>query len=305
MRVLAAVSGLALAGCVTPYPDLSQSRSPCRSEPGGWCSFVRQAAVDSYGYAMLSANAYGSEDEDYYAVLPPQFALVRVSDDDESGLAYTVFDRYRDANRSGAPLARVIAFRGTEFGSRVDIVRGSLRDDQIEASAKVYAAERASLDAKGNTGVRIEATGHSLGGALATQMSIDHPDVRAVVFNTSPLFAGDPMANDTQRLALAERGEFLRLLRRYSAPPAANTVVVNCNPSAGATAKHSIRKLGDCLAWIAAYDDVAAGALLAANFIAKPEVECGPVDKAHAGRIAPGDYTTLEPCPHAAMVEQP
>ncbi|MGB3752391.1 MAG: hypothetical protein WA954_00655 [Parerythrobacter sp.] len=305
MRVLAGVCALALAGCVTPYPDLSQSRSPCRSEPGGWCGFVRQAAVESYGYAMLPANAYGPEDDDFYAVLPPEFARVRVSENDESGLAYTVYDRYKNAGRTGALLARVIAFRGTEFGSRVDIVRGSLRDNQIEAAAKVYAAERAALDAEGNTDVQIEATGHSLGGALATQMSIDHADVRAVVFNTSPLFAGDPMVHDTQRLALAERGEFLRLLRRYSTPPAANTVVVNCNPSAGAAAKHSIRRLGDCLAWIAAYDHAAAVALLAANSIGKPEAECGPVDKAHTGPIAPADYATLEPCPHAARVEQP
>lgn len=302
MRFWVVGSALALAGCVTPYPDLSQSRSPCRSDPGGWCGFVRQAAVDGYAYAMLSANAYGADDPDFYTTLPPEFVPVRVSEEDDSGLAYSVFDRFKrgDTDTARVPVARVIAFRGTEFGSRLDIVRGSLRDDQIDASANVYAAIRAELDGEGRAGVAIEATGHSLGGALATQMSIDHPEVRAFVFNTSPLFTGDPMVNDTQRLAVAERGEFLRLLRRYNAPPAADAVIVNCSPSAGAAAKHSVRKLGDCLTWIAAYEDAVAGPLLLANAITKPEAECGGADKVHPGRQS-GDAGLILPCRHAAQ----
>lgn len=305
IRKLAMLIGvLSLAGCITPLPDLTQSRSPCRSDPGGWCDFVREGAVETYAYAMLSANAY--EDEDEYDVLPPQFVRRGVADNDDSGLAYAVFDRFV-VNRSGnlAELsARVIAFRGTDSGSTSDLFSGSLGNSQREGARRVYANERAALDAQGNTAVPIEVTGHSLGGALATQVSIEHPEVKAYVFNTSPFFSGDPRTNDMNRLAVSERGEFLRVLRRYKASPAADVLVINCNPSASAGAKHSIRKLGDCLTWIAAYSDKNALELLASNVIRKPEVECGDPDKVHP-RMARTDDP--ESCLHSIKpgVERP
>lgn len=294
IRLITALLGiLLLGGCITPYPDITQSRSPCRSDPGGWCGFVREAAVESYGYAMLSSNAY--QDEDTYTDLPLVFLERENSDNDESGLAYSVFDRHAvSGGKRGALLARVIAFRGTEFGSSSDIFSGSLGDRQRDGARMVYAAERAHLDSENYQDIPIEVTGHSLGGALATQISIDNPGVKAFVFNTSPFFSGDPMMGDMDRLAIAERGEFLRVLRRYKAPPAANVLVINCNPSASAGAKHSIRKLADCLTWIAAYDDGAALAVIKPNDIAKPEVECGEADKAH-----PGSTTQAAPCVHA------
>ena len=277
-----------LAGCITAYPDLTQSRSPCRTEPGGWCDFVREAAVEAYPYAMLSSNAYN--DEDTYRALPYAFLQREQEGNDDSGFAYAVFDRHEVNGTQRTLKARVIAFRGTEFGSTSDIFSGSLGDAQREQALAVYAAERAALDAEGYTGIPIEATGHSLGGALATQISIDHPEVRAFVFNSSPFFSGDPGQNDMNRLAITERGEFLRVLRQYKAPPASEAIIINCNPSAGSGEKHSIRKLADCLTWIAAYQDAAAFEALAPNGIAKPEIECGPADKVHPGRGAEAGF---------------
>ena len=298
-RTFAAMLGvLLLSGCITPYPDLTQSRSPCRMEPGGWCEFVRDAAVESYPYAMLASNSY--QDDDRYGVLHPAFLRREASDNDDNGLAYSVFDRYLLENGERTELlARVIAFRGTEFGSTSDIISGSLGESQREGAGKVYAAERAALDAEQYQDIPIEVTGHSLGGALATQISIDNQGVRAYVFNTSPFFSGDPMQNDNSRLAVAERGEFLRILRQYKAAPAADVFVINCNPTASAAEKHSIRKLADCLTWIAAYDDPLAYALLAADDdpITKPEVECGEPDKPHPG----AGSGRSGPCLHAAM----
>ncbi|MCR2833348.1 hypothetical protein [Parerythrobacter lacustris] len=288
---------LLLASCITPLPDITQSRSPCRLEPGGWCGFVREAAREAWPYAMLSSNAYLDDDE--YAALPKSLVRREAAGNDSSGLAYLVFDRYAlvDGER-GALAARVIAFRGTEFGSAADIFRGSLGEGQRQGAQLVYAAERALLDAEGNSDVPIEVTGHSLGGALATQISIEFPEVRAFVFNTSPFFSGDPMMNDTNRLAISERGEFLRLLRRYKMTPAAEEVVINCNPSLTATKKHSIRALSDCLMWIAAYSDSEAYDLLGKDDdpVTKPEVECGGPGKAHPGPFV----ATNEACVHAA-----
>ena len=298
-RTFAAMLGvLLLSGCITPYPDLTQSRSPCRMEPGGWCDFVREAAVESYPYAMLASNSY--RDDDAYGVLHPAFLRREASENDDSGLAYSVFDRYLLENGERTELlARVIAFRGTEFGSTSDIFSGSLGESQREGARMAYAAERAALDAEQYQDIPIEVTGHSLGGALATQISIDNQGVRAYVFNTSPFFSGDPMQNDISRLAIAERGEFLRVLRQYKAPPAADVFVINCNPSASAGEKHSIRKLADCLTWIAAYEDPLAYALLDADDdpVIKPEAECGELDKPHPG----AGLRSIIQCVHAPM----
>ncbi|WP_128893035.1 hypothetical protein [Erythrobacter sp. HKB08] len=281
-RLAAAALALSLGGCITPIPDISQSRSPCMTEPGGWCDFVREAAVVAYPYAMLSSNAY--DDEDTYTELPPGFERRENANDEETGLAYHVYDHFEmDGGRKGKLLARIIAFRGTDFGSRKDIFSGSFGTSQIELARKVLAVERGELARAGQEDVPIELTGHSLGGALATQLSIEDASVRSYAFNTSPLFQGDPATNAENRMAIAEYGEFLRILRRYSTASAADSVIINCRPSAGAGEKHGIRSLADCLTWIAAYEDAEALALVAPNAIAKPEVECGAPDKAHPG----------------------
>jgi len=305
-RNLAVMLGaMALGGCITTYPDITQSRSPCRMEPGGWCGFVAEAAAKSYAYAMLSSNAY--QDEDEYSELPAAFLEREARDNDDSGLAYSVFDRHTvvDGER-GKLLARVIAFRGTEFGSTSDIFSGSLGDSQRKGARMVYASEREHLDAENYQDVPIEVTGHSLGGALATQISIQNKGVKAFVFNTSPFFSGDPMQNDMDRLSIAERGEFLRILRRYKAPPAADAIVINCNPSASAGEKHSIRRLADCLMWIAAYHDEAAYALLGIDDepVLKPEIECGAADKVHPGPMKLGARRAIESCVHAPFKKE-
>jgi hypothetical protein len=53
--VAAALLAILLPACVT-YPDITQSRSPCRLEPGRWCAFVREAAVDAFPYALAATN---------------------------------------------------------------------------------------------------------------------------------------------------------------------------------------------------------------------------------------------------------
>lgn len=290
-QIVIAGLALALTGCITPLPDISQSRSPCRTEPGGWCDFVREAAREAYPFAMMSNNAY--LDEEAYAQLPAGFERRKSLDNDDSGLAYIVFDQYTGDRKL---TRRVIAFRGTDAGSTSDLFAGSFDDRQRNEAEAAYVRERALLDQAGLTGVPIIVAGHSLGGALATQISINHPEVRAYVFNTSPFFSGDPAANDSNRVAISERGEFLRILRRYKTPPAADVIIINCNPSLNVGSKHSIRRLSDCLMWIAAYSDREALQLVNSETPAvnKPEVECGDANKRHPGLME----KAAEPCLH-------
>ncbi len=302
-RAALALLLLSLSGCVT-YPDITQSRSPCRMDPGGWCGFVREAAEVSYPYALAATNAYVG-DSDVYAELGN--SLVRLErlpideDDADTGFDYQVFAQFppspgdapRDADER-APDAYIMAFRGTDFDGPADIFYGTVRDDQLELAHKYFDLERARFhaDAKWIT------TGHSLGGALAAEISIRHADVKAWMFNVSPFYRGKSMVNDGNRTVINERGEALRSLRKFRAAPASDLFVINCTPQAGRFTKHKIRPLADCITWIAAYESKDALSVVKANDVRKPAVECGEEGKKHPG---PGTAQT-EPCVHVARL---
>lgn len=304
---LASLFLLALSGCAT-FPDITQARSACVMEPGGWCSFTRDAASDSFVYAIAATNVYKDEDE-MFDLAGTSLRLVKSAELPEeearTGFDYDIYERYeRDpgALQGERLLERIMAFRGTDAGAR-DVIFGSLRDDHRELALKYFDIEIANHPGTSQWVV----TGHSLGGALATEVSVRKPDMenlRVFAFNVSPFHTYNNGQLDTKRIVINERGEILRDFRRFRPAPPADMYIVSCIPRESSLEKHSITRLASCLTWIAAYRSNEAMTFIEANAngpertrIAKPPVECGEPEKVHPG---PG-HVEREPCLHSAM----
>lgn len=300
-RLIMATLLLSLGACAT-IPDISQSRSPCRMEPGGWCSFVREGAVEAYPYAIASLQAYVGDSDLYEGDIPRLEPLGALPIDERAkrkGFGYVLFNQYArgsSGQEDRQPIARILAFRGTDFDGFTDIFYGSLRNDQIDLAVEAFAAESARFE----DGVPWVVAGHSLGGALATEVSVANPEVRAFMFNTSPFYGGDAMSNDVQRTVFNERGELLRRFAKFKISPAAEVFTINCGPGNNTFTKHRIRLLADCLTWIAAYSDEDALDFVKAQEIERPMVECRRETSQHPGV----GHIEILPCVHQARPEK-
>jgi pimeloyl-ACP methyl ester carboxylesterase len=253
-RMFVAMALLAAAPACTHWQQMPITN---REHPSGWGDEIREAGVEAYLYAMMSNNAY---DDSSRFDLGPDIITVTNDASDPSGFAYSVFER----RGNGQLLETVIAFRGTELGF-LDIWRGSITAEQNSRGLALYDRIKA---AAGNSPVNV--TGHSLGGGIATQVSLQRENVRSYIFNASPRFNRRGPIPENRRLSIVERGEVLKLLRIPGREAPQEYISINCIPGFNPIQQHSIRLLAECLTRMAAWHDPAARAALDRNSIAWP-----------------------------------
>ena len=239
IRLLAAALLLSVSTACTHWRNVPLTG---RDHPSGWADQIRAAAVEAYPYAQMSNNAY--LDGNQYA-LGPEYSNPYNQPNDRIGYAYSVFER-REAGR----LAEVIiAYRGTEgFFSR-DMLRGNILAQQNPRGLATYDRIRAATD----PAVPVNVTGHSLGGGVATYVSLRRPNVRSYIFNASPRFSARGPIPNNRRLSIVERGEILKLLRLPGREAPQSYISINCTRGFDPVGQHSIRPLADCLTRIAAW----------------------------------------------------
>jgi len=160
----------------------------------------RQLIAEHAIHALQSSIAY--EDDGFGGYRLPNGWERLPSVSDRSGLFIAIF-RHLEAKEL------VLAFRGTEFFSIKDWTQNLLK-------AQGRAAYSSAMDAiaRANCGIcAVVFTGHSMGGALAIQLSHRIPNVDAVAFNPSPRIGLKRSGFANYRVVFRERSEILAPLR--------------------------------------------------------------------------------------------
>jgi dienelactone hydrolase len=162
---------------------------------------AKQALIEEHiPEAIFSAVAYENNGTGTY-VLPAGWERSDSYRDDRSGLFVATFKH--------AGQARIdIAFRGTELNTREDLENNLFDKTQVAPAVKFT---RQII--RNNPGYLITVTGHSLGGALALEVSHTLNSLAAVAFNPSPRIGHARSKIPYYRVIFRERDEPLEPVR--------------------------------------------------------------------------------------------
>lgn len=229
-----AAASLLLAGCITSNP-VSQTFG----HPSGWSDETRAVATETYSYALLANNAYRAGHVD----LGPAFRDVGGDPDGRCGFAYEAFERLDD----GQVAEVILAFRGTEFDDLGDWACGNIAGTQNRTGLAAFDEWRDRVPRH----IPISVTGHSLGGGIATHVSINRANVNSYAFNSSPRFWRLGRQQVNRRISVVEHGEVLKLTRLFGREADQLYMSIGCSRG-DPIGQHAMIKLAGCLTEIAA-----------------------------------------------------
>ncbi|MEM1403876.1 MAG: hypothetical protein AAGG55_11140 [Pseudomonadota bacterium] len=226
---------LALQGC-TWFSKVKQTGTDHCS---GWSDQVRALADEAWLYAQLSQNVYADDDD---------FVLL------ETVQLIEEFDR-KDIDFYGA------LYTDTSTGSYAFIFRGtdSFEDfrtgnNPFEQTQNDVALEIVESKVKEYSLDSFVVAGHSLGGGIATHVSLNVQGANLYTFNGSPVFRESNVRVINQRNSIVEKGEILKIVRLLAREPDQTYTSIECT-SGNAIEEHSMKKLATCLTRISAVND--------------------------------------------------
>lgn len=236
-----------LAGCQSPG-KLIRNVPPEYSSESRVPQGIIKTASETYLYAQMSNNAYARAPSglitlpDEITEVPFEASVELNLENERTGLAFKVFEWDKGAGTSEI----VIAFRGSEKGYK-DWVIGNIEGRQAPLSVLVY-----DEVLKQYPNHPISVTGDSLGGSLATQVSLCRDIHLSVSLNTSPRFSrshcrdfvtSDNDPNLGKRHSITERGEALKLIRIPGREASQLYTSVNCIPGWSPFHQHDVLDL--------------------------------------------------------------
>jgi len=273
-----------------PHSDISSlSTQECNDEgklldayERGWTPCSTDAARATFEYAQMSFNVYHGEIQ---FDLGPNLKSTGERETLDSGLTYEVFKR-----QNGEEITEIIiAFRGTNFTSLDDWFFGNIGTRQRKEGLQVFQQVYQKY------GIKPSVTGHSLGGAIATQVALCHDVNLSMVFHTSSRFSRH-LCRDVYRhniiyfnhqISIVERGEINKILRAPAPEPTQRYNEVDCLSKGGPIDQHSIGKFAACLTQAAALENALLHSLPLRETIFRKVTRSGELIKAHKPSLAP------------------
>ena len=223
------------------------------NHPSGWCNEIRNIANKSWKYGQLCKNVYNKpfsfQVSDYFE---------KIQDFENKSIDFFA-TLYKDKSSNEF----VLVFRGTD--SFEDFKTGN---NPFKQSQNKYALEIYDEIKKQYGFNKCIVTGHSLGGAIAINISLNRQNVTVFSFNSSPVFKNiNNISND--RYSIVENGEILKLLRIFGREATQLYTSIGCS-NGDPIKQHDMKSLAICLTQIASIESIEAKNSLIKNGI-KPE----------------------------------
>lgn len=215
-----------------------------------WCKEIRDISCKSWKYAQLSKNVYNKS---FQFNLNKYFEKVEDFEDEKIDFFATL---YKDKITG----KYIFVFRGTD--SFVDMYTGNnpFRQKQNKKGMEIYKESKAKYHFN-----ECIVSGHSLGGGIATHISLNEENVTAYTFNRSPVFR-NKLKKKNDRYTIVENGEILKIARLLGKEPNQLYVSIGCSKG-NPISQHDMRKLAECLTKIASNEDKEAKESLELNKI--------------------------------------
>lgn len=220
------------------------------NHPSGWCKEIRDLANISWKYAQLSKNVYNK---------PFQYDVTnyfdRIKDYENTDLSFFA-TLYKEKSTG----QYIFVYRGTD--SIIDFPRGNnpFKQDQNKYALEIYDQAKDSLHFN-----NCIVAGHSLGGGIATHISLNRKNVKSFSFNGSPVFR-NKLKIENDRYSIVEHGEVLKLARILGREADQLYTSIGCSKG-NSIDQHDMQSLATCLTQIAATTDTEATESLMHNGI--------------------------------------